>query len=119
MPARRSAASSKLMLEAAILLSYARSEGLPLFVVDPDGRFSDAVRSNRAQAGMGAPASALIQNCCEGATVIDGDTLLLDRWELFEQLLTASPFFELLQVRTQRNMHVASSLLVSRLRHDR
>ena len=110
--------SGKSVLAKMILLAYARYPDMAIFVIDPQGEFSkDAkgeVRTERFSLNLNRVLSTL------GKEVIVRSVreLILDRWDLFSEILYESPFFERLAFTKGENRRIASEVLTENLRKE-
>ena len=107
--------SGKSVLAKMILLAYTRYPKMALLVIDPQGEFAKDMRGE----GTGEfqlPLGSIIKNQGKQAVVLTVRNLVLDRWELFEQILYESGFFEGLTVPKGENRDIACRELVKRMR---
>ena len=107
--------SGKSVLAKMMLLAYARYPKMALLVIDPQGEFSKDMRGE----GTGEfqlPLGSIINNQGKQAVVLTVRNLVLDRWELFEQILYESGFFEGLTVPKGENRDIACRELVKRIK---
>ena len=107
--------SGKSVLAKKILLAYARHPKMALLVIDPQGEFSRDFDKKPAQGEFALPVGRIAQNMGKQSFVMTVRNLVLDRWELFEQIFLESPFFERLTVPTGQNRELACSILSEHL----
>ena len=111
--------SGKSVLAKMILLAYARYPKMALLVIDPQGEFSKDFRGRVSQEGFTLPLSDLTQKLGKQRVVLTVRNLVLDRWELFEQILYESLFFERLTIPQGDNRQLACSILADKLQKAR
>ena len=107
--------SGKSVLAKMILLAYARYPKMALLVIDPQGEFAKDMRGGGAVAEFPLPVKELIEKLDKDSFVYTVRNLVLDRWELFEQILFESLFFERLTVPKGENRQLACSILCDRI----
>jgi len=106
--------SGKSALAKMILLAYARHPRMALLVIDPQGEFAGDLRGG-ATGEFQIPMNEMIKSLEKSAAILTVRNLVLDRWELFEQILFESPFFERLTIPKSENRQLACSILCDRL----
>ncbi|MBM4293921.1 MAG: ATP-binding protein [Deltaproteobacteria bacterium] len=106
--------SGKSVLAKMILLAYARHPRMALLVIDPQGEFAGDLRGG-ATGEFQIPMNEMIKSLEKSAAILTVRNLVLDRWELFEQILFESPFFERLTIPKSENRQLACSILCDRL----
>lgn len=109
--------SGKSVLAKSILAGYARRKETGLLLLDPQGEYAEAFR-NRDRGGFPLPLGQIYARLGRKVEVLGIGDLLLDRWELLEELLTESPFFEDLTISRGENYRLAAQYLVERLRKE-
>jgi hypothetical protein len=112
--------SGKSVLAKMILLAYARYPKMALLVIDPQGEFSKDMRKTQrigefTSGEFALPMGDLIKALGRPSFTLTVRKLVLDRWELFEQILYESPFFERLTVPKGENREIACSVLADKL----
>jgi hypothetical protein len=107
--------SGKSVLAKMILLAYARYPEMALLVIDPQGEFSKDMRKGGSGGEFALPVGDLIQKLGKQRAILTVRNLVLDRWELFEQILYESLFFERLTIPQGENRQLACSMLADRL----
>ena len=107
--------SGKSVLAKMILLAYARYPKMALLVIDPQGEFSRDVRGSASSGEFALPVGDVVRNLGKQAVVLTIRNLVLDRWDLFEQILFESRFFERLTIPKGENRELACGILSDRL----
>lgn len=108
--------SGKSVLAKMILLAYARYPKMALLVIDPQGEFAKDMKSGKSTGEFLLPLGSIIRKLGKQLYVLTVRNLVLDRWELFEQILYESQFFERLTIPKTENRELACSVLVDKLR---
>jgi hypothetical protein len=107
--------SGKSVLAKMILLAYARYAGMALLVIDPQGEFARDMGKGGKSGEFGLPVGDLARGLGKQCVVMSVHNLVLDRWELFEQILFESQFFEHLTVPKGDNRELTCGILSDRL----
>lgn len=107
--------SGKSVLAKMMLTAYARYPQMAILVIDPQGEFSRDVRGGAATGEFNLDLQAVLRYQNKSYRVVSVRQLVLDRWELFEQILCESPFFERLTVPHGDNRRLAVGVLHERL----
>ncbi len=107
--------SGKSVLAKMILLAYARYLKMGLLVIDPQGEFAKDARGEYS-GQFQLPVREVLQQQGKPVKVFGVRDLVLDRWELFAQILYESPFFEQLSVPKGENRQLATETLADRLK---
>lgn len=111
--------SGKSVLAKMILLAYARYPKMALLVIDPQGEFAQDMRPARgARSEFALPVGDIARNMGKQSIVLTVRNLVLDRWELFEQILFESPFFEQLTIPKGENRELACGRLADQLKRS-
>jgi len=108
--------SGKSVLAKKILLAYARYPRMALLVIDPQGEFARDMQSGAPDEGFPLPLGDAVRGLGKKPVVMTIHNLVLDRWELFEQILFESRFFERLSMPKGENRELACGILADRLR---
>ena len=111
--------SGKSVLAKMILLAYARYPKMALLVVDPQGEFSRDVRGGAPSGEFALPVGDVVRKLGKQAVVLTIRNLVLDQWDLFEQILFESRFFERLTIPKGENRELACGILSDRLQKAR
>lgn len=107
--------SGKSVLAKMILLAYARYPKMPLLVVDPQGEFAKDM-SDVSSGQFKLPLKHLVEARTKETFVLTVRKLVLDRWDLFRQILAESRFFRELQVMTRDKVDVACDQFTEAMR---
>ncbi len=107
--------SGKSVLAKMILLAYARYPKMALLVIDPQGEFAKEARGEEVPGEFRLPMKDVLERLKKPVQVHGVRDLVLDRWELFAQILYESPFFEQLSIPKGENRQLAASTLADRL----
>lgn len=108
--------SGKSVLAKMILTAYARYPQMALLVIDPQGEFSKDMRPGGASGEFALPVGQIMDKFGKPSYVLTVRKLVLDRWELFAQILAESRFFRELQVMTRDKVDVACEVLTEAMR---
>ncbi len=109
--------SGKSVLAKMILLAYARYPQMALLALDPQGEFAKDLRGEPTGA-FRLPMKGVLERLRKPFQVVGVRDLVLDRWELFAQILYESPFFEQLSVPKGENRELACRALADRLQRQ-
>lgn len=107
--------SGKSVLAKMILLAYARYPKMALLVIDPQGEFARDVKKGGTSGEFALPTGDVARNLGKQPVVLTVRNLVLDRWDLFEQILFESLLFERLTVPKGENRELACSILADKL----
>jgi len=102
-----------------ILLAYARYPDMAIFVIDPQGEFSKDIRGEVRAEGFPLDLSNVLLHLNKEVVITSVRNLILDRWDLFSEILYESPFFERLSIPKGENRRIASEVLAERLQRAR
>lgn len=108
--------SGKSVLAKMILLAYARHPEMGLLVIDPQGEFAKEMRGEPVPGAFQLPFKDILAKLRKSSQVYGIKDLVLDRWELFAQILYESPFFEQLSIPKGENRRLAAETLVDQLK---
>ena len=109
--------AGKSVLAKMMLLAYARHPQMALLVLDPQGEFAQDLRREGEETGeFRVPVGDVLRRLERDVQVIGVQQLVLDRWELFEEILAESVFFRELTVPPGENLNTACSVLVEALK---
>jgi len=111
--------SGKSVLAKMALLAYARYPDMAIFVIDPQGEFSKDVRGELRPEGFPLNLSGVLTSLNKDVIIKSVRELVLDRWDLFSEILYESPFFERLSIPKGENRRIASEVLAERLQRGR
>jgi hypothetical protein len=108
--------SGKSVLAKMILLAYVRHSAMGLLVIDPQGEFAKDARGEPTPGGFQLRFAEIMRALSRPLIVLNVRNLVLDRWELFAQILCESAFFEQLSIPTGENRRLAAETLADRLK---
>lgn len=108
--------SGKSVLAKMIMLAYARYKQMGILVIDPQGEFSQDVSGTGALGSFKLPVKDILTTLDKPVKTLGVQDLILDRWELFSQILYESGFFEQLTIPKGENRELASNKLVDELK---
>ena len=108
--------SGKSVLAKMILLAYSRYPRMALLVIDPQGEFSCDMQRGTSSEEFALPVGDVARKLGKQHAVLTVRNLVLDRWDLFEQILFESQFFERLTIPRGDNRELAGGILSDRLR---
>ena len=108
--------SGKSVLAKMILLAYARYSNMALLVIDPQGEFARDMQKGTPSGEFALPVGDISRELGKQPVVLTVRNLVLDRWDLFEQILFESQFFERLTIPKGENRELACGILADRLR---
>jgi hypothetical protein len=103
--------SGKSVLAKMLICAYARYPAMGLLVIDPQGEFSRDLRGSPTF----LPVKEVLAQQKKRYFVMTVRNLVLDRWELFSQILVESVFFERLSMPRGENRELAGSILADKL----
>ena len=106
--------SGKSVLAKMILLAYARYPKMALLVIDPQGELAKDVQGQYS-GEFQVPVREVLRPLGKPVQVYSVRDLILDRWDLFAQILYESPFFERLSIPKGENRQLAANTLADRL----
>jgi hypothetical protein len=107
--------SGKSVLAKMILLAYARYPKMALLAIDPQGEFARDMKKGGTSGEFPLPVGDIARKLGKQPVVLTVRNLVLDRWELFEQILYESLFFERLTVPKGENRELACGVLADKL----
>lgn len=108
--------SGKSVLAKMILLAYARYPKMALLVIDPQGEFAKEARGDTVPGEFQLPMKDILRKLNKPVQVYGVRDLVLDRWDLFKQILAESRFFRELQVMTQDKILTACDQFVEAIK---
>jgi hypothetical protein len=106
--------SGKSVLAKMMLVAYARNAKMAILVIDPQGEFAKDVRGGKS-GEFPLPLRDLLTKLGKVPVTLTVKNLVLDRWELFDQILFESPFFERLTIPKGENRQIASNVLAEKM----
>lgn len=108
--------SGKSVLAKMILLAYARYPKMALLVIDPQGEFARDMQQGGRTGEFALPVGDLVRRRGKRVAVLTIRQLVLDRWDLFQQILAESRFFRELQIMTADKVELACEQLTETMR---
>lgn len=111
--------SGKSVLAKMVLTAYMRYPKMAILIIDPQGEFSKDFRGSGTSGQFNLPLNKIADSLHKQHYVISVKNLVLDRWELFEEILYESPFFEKLTIPRGENRSLACTVLRERLERKR
>ena len=111
--------SGKSVLAKKILIAYARYRQMALLVIDPQGEFARDMKAGEPDEGFPLPLGDVVRGLGKEDAVLSVRRLVLDRWDLFKEILYESRFFENLSMPRGDNRETACRVLGDRLRKAR
>jgi len=108
--------SGKSVLAKMILTAYSKYEQMAILIIDPQGEFSKDFRMKKNSSDFVFPLKKIIEVQSKKHVVFSVKNLVLDRWELFEQILFESLFFERLSIPKGENRELACNILSDKLK---
>ncbi len=103
--------SGKSVLAKMILLAYARYSDMAIFVIDPQGEFSKDVKGELRAEGFPLNLASVLSQLKKEVVIKSVRELVLDRWNLFNEIFYESPFFERLSIPRGENRRIACDIL--------
>lgn len=103
--------SGKSVLAKMILLAYARHRQMSAVVIDPQGEFAKDFRGDGAPGAFQLPMRRALRKLQKPVEVLSVRDLVLDTWDLFEQILFESGFAERLAVKHPNNQRQAAEVI--------
>lgn len=104
--------SGKSVLAKMIMLAYSRHQNMSIFVLDPQGEFAKDCRGQTGHTGFKLPVKEQLENNGKEVLVFSVRDLVLDRWDVFEEILSQSELFNKLTiVRTENREKAISSII--------
>lgn len=107
--------SGKSVLAKMLPLAYARYPKMALLVIEPQGEFARDMKKGGTSGEFALPVGDVARKLGKQPVVLTVRNLVLDRWELFEQILFESQFFERLTVPKGENRELACDILTDKL----
>lgn len=107
--------SGKSVLAKMILLAYARHADMGIIVIDPQGEFSSEARGV-VKGAFRLNVRDLLLGMGRQVVPISISDCILDRWDLFHEILSESPFFDKLTVSKGANRERACDVLEDELK---
>ena len=109
--------SGKSVLAKMALCAYMRHRKMGILILDPQGEFSRDFKQDES-GEMKIPLKKIANSYGKEAVVLSVKNLVLDRWELFEDILFESSFFEQLTMPKGENRKLACANLSKELKGE-
>jgi dephospho-CoA kinase len=90
--------SGKSVLAKMMMLAYSRHKDMSVFVIDPAGEFAKDCKGQKGHTGFQLPVKEQLEKNGKEVLVYGVKNLVLDRWELFEEIFSQSGFFKELTI---------------------
>lgn len=111
--------SGKSVLAKMIMLAYSRHKDMSIFVIDPQGEFAKDCRGQTGQTGFNLPVKEQLEKSGKEVLVYSVKDLVLNRWELFEEILSQSELFEQLTIIRSENRDKAVNSIVEKCKKSK
>ncbi|ACD82907.1 ATP-binding protein [Candidatus Methylacidiphilum infernorum] len=108
--------SGKSTLAAMMLVAYARHPEMAIFIIDPQGQFSKHAKGQTNTEGFQLGLNTLLRNFNKKVIIKSVKELILDRWDLFCEILIESRFFELLSISEGDYRRIAAERITDELK---
>jgi len=108
--------SGKSVLAKMALTGYAKHPRMAIFVIDPQGEFSKNVSGDLTAEGFPLNFSKIFPLMKREVIVKSIRNLVVDKWDLFPEILYESPFFERLSIPKGDNRRIACEILAEELK---
>lgn len=109
--------SGKSVLAKMMLVAYAKHKNMSVIIIDPQGEFAADMKGQTVPGGFRLNLREILENKLHRKIeVLSVKDIVLDRWDLFLEILLESQFFEKLSVPAGENRRIACELLVEKLR---
>jgi hypothetical protein len=103
--------SGKSVLAKMIVCGYARYKRMAILIIDPQGEFSKDLKQGASIGDFALPLGDIFAQLGKPKHVLTVQKLVLDRWDLFQEILAESRFFRELQIMTADKVTTASEQL--------
>lgn len=107
--------SGKSVLAKMALCAYMRYEQMGLLILDPQGEFTKDFQSG-GSGEMRLPLKSVAEQFNKRVVILSVQNLVLDRWELFQEILFESDFFQQLTMPKGDNRRDACAKLADELK---
>ena len=109
--------SGKSVLAKMLVSAYSQHEGMGILILDPQGEFTADLQGKGVPGGFELPLQDIVKKKIpRRAIAIHASQLVLDTWDLFEELLAGSRLFAELTIKHPNNRTEAAGQIVARLR---
>lgn len=107
--------SGKSTLAKMILCGYARHPGMAIFIFDPSGEFTKSAEGKTGSEQFGLDLKSVLDSLGKKIITKSVGEIVLDRWDLFEELLYESDFFQSLTIPRRENRETACRIMREKL----
>lgn len=107
--------SGKSVLAKMALCAYARHPQMGILIIDPQGEFARDMSGKPVPGEFALPLNRVFEHYGKKPFVMTVRNIVLDRWQLFEQIIYESPLFEQLTLPKGDNRALAAAELARRL----
>ena len=107
--------SGKSVLAKMIMLAYSRHKAMSIFVLDPQGEFSKDCLGQKGHTKFDLDLKDHLIANGKNVCIYSVKNIVLDRWDLFEEILLQSEFFKQLTISHPENKEKASGSIVRAL----
>jgi DNA helicase HerA-like ATPase len=111
--------SGKSVLAKMIMLAYSRHENMSIFVLDPQGEFSKDCIGQRGYTKFDLKMKENLTKVGKNVIVYGVKNLVLDRWDLFREILFESDFFRQLTISHPGSKEKASDSIIEKCRSNK
>jgi dephospho-CoA kinase len=101
--------SGKSVLAKMIMLAYSRHKDMSIFVLDPQGEFAKDCQGQTGHTNFQLPVKEQLEKNGKEILIYSVKDLILDRWDLFEEILSQSELFNQLTITYPPNKEKAIS----------
>ncbi len=116
--------SGKSTLAKMIMTAYAKHSEMGILVLDPVGEFAKTLiygaRNNSSQNSSNSEfnlnTKKIFQNLNKKFEIVNVKNIVLDRWQLFSEILSESKFFDRLTIRNPNKQLAIDAIVYSRIK---
>jgi ABC-type dipeptide/oligopeptide/nickel transport system ATPase component len=108
--------SGKSVLAKMIMLAYSRHSDMSIFVIDPQGEFAKDCSGQVGHTTFRLPVKEQLEKNGKNVLVYGIKDLVLDRWELFAEIIAQSKMFDKLTISHSGNKEKAVDSIVDKIR---
>lgn len=106
--------SGKSVLAKMIMLAYSRHKDMSIFILDPQGEFAKDCQGQTGHTGFKLPVKEQLEKNGKEVLVYSVKDLVLDRWELLQEILSQSKMFDQLTISFPANKEKAISSIIEK-----
>lgn len=111
--------SGKSVLAKMVISAYSQHKEMGILVLDPQGEFTSDLQGKDTATAFKLPLKKIVERTGRRAIGIHASSLVLDTWELFQQLLVDSAFFGELSMPRGENAEIAADQIVQYLKKNK